>query len=560
MTTTDPVTLTLTGEIPFILIASGCVGLLSSFVLLQLYRRAVRRGMARTSGNLATSQATGAARMGPPAPPTPLAIAYAGTGGRDPAVVDSSGLYSRARTAPWRSGAVYGSAGAVFAATLTFAFLWSSGTELTPLRFLVLFWVFVWPVVFTLSLVAATTRREKVLVATGYTTGCGALALAVLITSPDSSPSQLIVLWIAYDLPPSLLFSAFLLRRVRAVGPLVVTFLVFSFGGTSFLLDALGRNPGALRSVVDFFVSLGLGGIGIYTALIVTGLIFFGVVGWFLLQWLRRGYQAKWVNDQSLVLDALWLFFGVSYSVEFAFEGPAWASAGLVAFVLYLATVRLGFRLSMPHEVPEGKSLLVLRVFSLGKRSETLFRNVSRHWRYIGTVQLIAGPDLAAATIEPHEFLDFASGRLKRQFINDTDDLSRRLGKLDTAPDFDGRFRVNDFFCHDDTWQPTLAALVHHSNAVFMDLREFTSTRQGVVYEIQQLLQYVPLARIVVLVDLTTDRVSLDRAVTAAWRELPTCSPNWAAPDPRLTVIEGDRETGSSPHALLAAICRAATT
>src|SRR4051794_6849906 len=227
MTTTDPVTLTLTGEIPFILIASGCVGLLSSFVLLQLYRRAVRRGMARTSGNLATSQATGAARMGPPAPPTPLAIAYAGTGGRDPAVVDSSGLYSRARTAPWRSGAVYGSAGVVFAATLTSAFLWSSGTELTPLRFLVLFWVFLSPVVFSLYMVAATSRREKMFVAAGCATGCGARARAALTTTPDSSPSQLIVLWILSDLPPSLLFPAFFLRRVRGVGPLVVPFLVF---------------------------------------------------------------------------------------------------------------------------------------------------------------------------------------------------------------------------------------------------------------------------------------------------------------------------------------------
>jgi len=562
MTSTDQVTIALTGEIPFILITSGCLGLLASFALLHRYRQAVRRGMARTTGDPGISQAPETAETEPSAPPTPLAplsISYC-SGGNAPAIRGSGDLYRRARTGPWWSGTIYGSAGALLAGTLTLAFLWSSGIELRPLRFLVLFLIFVWPLVFTLSLIAATTRLEKLLVAAGYVSGYGAVVLATLITSPDSSPSQLIGLWIYYNLPPSLLFSAFLLRRVRAIGPLVVTFLVFSFSGTSFLLDALSRSPGALRSVVDFFGSLGLGGNGIFAVLIAIALVFFGVVGWFVLQWLRRGYQAKWINDQSLVLDALWLFFSISYSIELAFEGAAWATAGLIAFALYLTTVRVGFRLLTPHGVAKGKSLLVLRVFSLGKRSEILFGEVSRHWRYIGTIQLIAGPDLAAATVEPHEFLDFASGRLKRQFINDAEDLGSRLRKLDTSPDFDGRFRVNDFFCHDHTWQPTLAALVHHSDAVFMDLREFTSDRQGVIYEMRQLLQYVPLARIVMLVDATTDRVLLEQVATVAWRELPTRAPNRAAPDPHLTILESDPGKEGDPHALLAAICRAATT
>src|SRR5436305_10464724 len=129
MTPTDEPTLVLTVEIPFIRITSGCLGLLVSFILLQFYRRAVRRGMARTAGNPATFEAIDAARAEPPAP---LAITYAGGGGKDPAVVDGSGLYSRARTAPWRSGAVYGSAGALFSSTLALAFLWSGGIELRP--------------------------------------------------------------------------------------------------------------------------------------------------------------------------------------------------------------------------------------------------------------------------------------------------------------------------------------------------------------------------------------------------------------------------------------------
>jgi hypothetical protein len=43
----------------------------------------------------------------------------------------------------------------------------------------------------------------------------------------------------------------------------------------------------------------------------------------------------------------------------------------------------------------------VLRVFALGKRSEALFEALSRPWRYIGSVSLIAGEDLALSTVAP---------------------------------------------------------------------------------------------------------------------------------------------------------------
>lgn len=560
MTTTDAITVALTGELPFILIVSGSLGLLISFLLLRLYCRAVERGMARRTGAPPTRDAD-AARMKSAPPSAPLVITYADTGRKRSAMDGADrGLCRRALIGPWRAAAVYGAAGALFAAVLALAFLWAGGIELRPLRFLLLLWVYAWPLVLTLWLVAATTRRDKLLLAAAYLIGYGVLTLVAVITSPGSSVSQVVVLWNFTNLAPTLLFLVFLLRRVRAVGPLVVTLLVVAITGASVLLDVLAWNQNVLRTVSGLFFSLGIGGHGTFVALIVLGLAFFAVIGWFVLQWLRRGYQAKWVNDQSLILDALWLLFGISYAIELAFEGAAWAAAGLVAFALYLATVRLGFRLLATDSASQGSSLLVLRVFSLGRRSETLFDAVSRHWRYVGTVQLIAGPDLAAATVEPHEFLDFVSGRLERQFIDKPEALDRRVGELDTRPDFDGRFRINDFFCHDDTWQATLAALVQHSDAVLMDLREFTPKRQGCIYEIRQLLQYMPLERIVMLADATTDGEFLEQTVAAAWNALPVGAPNRVVTKPHLTVIKGSRETDSNLHALLAAISRAATT
>ena len=84
---------------------------------------------------------------------------------------------------------------------------------------------------------------------------------------------------------------------------------------------------------------------------------------------------------------------------------------------------------------------------------------------------MIAGPDLATSTVEPHEFLDFVSGRMARRFIDSAQTLDLRISQMDLEPDFDNRLRVNDFFCHDDTWRMTLARLAGESDAVLMDLR-----------------------------------------------------------------------------------------
>jgi hypothetical protein len=84
---------------------------------------------------------------------------------------------------------------------------------------------------------------------------------------------------------------------------------------------------------------------------------------------------------------------------------------------------------------------------------------VGAYWRYIGSVELIAGTDLATDALEPHEFLDFARGKLPRHFVT-VDNLGCRIDQLDLQPDADGRFRINQFFCHDETWRSTVHTLL----------------------------------------------------------------------------------------------------
>ena len=64
---------------------------------------------------------------------------------------------------------------------------------------------------------------------------------------------------------------------------------------------------------------------------------------------------------------------------------------------------------------------------------------------------------------------------------------------------------MNDYFCYDDTWKMVLLRLVHESDAVLMDLRGFSRSNAGCVFEIQELARLVPLVRVVFIVDGRTD-------------------------------------------------------
>uniref|UniRef100_A0A831U2S5 Uncharacterized protein n=1 Tax=Geobacter metallireducens TaxID=28232 RepID=A0A831U2S5_GEOME len=559
MTTTDPATLALTGQLPFILSVGAILALPLSYLLLRLYRKALLRGMNRRGESPGGKRSPAPDERAGPAVPPPgelrlnvLDAALNGFGER------AGPLLRRARSSPWRAGMVYGAGGLVYAAIMAFCFLRSSSTEILPLRFLILLWVFSWPLVPTLGLVAATGRKTRLLLLAAHAAVFAILGAIGLARSPDSSLGQLAVLWLSTNLPPTLLLLLFLIRRVRAVGPLVVTFMVMALTGSNLLLSVLDRHQGVLRSVAGVGFSLGLGGTGVFWALILIGFILFAVLGWFALQWIRRRYLAKGMNDQSLILDALWLLFGITYSIGLAFEGAAWILSGLVAFGAYKAAVLAGFRLGGGIGPPARNArLLILRVFSLGKRSEELFDAVTRHWRYLGDVRLIAGPDLAMATVEPHEFLDFVSGRLDRQFIDGHGALTRRLTELDTRPDFDGRFRVNDFFCHDDTWQMTLAQLVGTSDVVLMDLRGFSPRNAGCAYEIHELVATAPLQRVVIAMDATTDAVFLEQTLHDAWGAMPPGSPN-RRDDAQVRIVRLPPSGDHGLFALLGLLCAAA--
>ena len=303
------------------------------------------------------------------------------------------------------------------------------------IKLLILFWTYFWPAVLTIILVAAYDRSRRTQLLGAYFSVLAVLMTIALARNPNIGIAGLPLSWLIANGPPTVLLFTFLVRRIRAVGPLVLAFLLAIAIGSQSVLHLAGANEEWLRTIADIGFEIGLNATGVFVGMIVIGVLVFGLLGWPLLRLLGERYEQKKLSDQSIMLDSLWLLFGLVQSIELVFESPPWILTGLVAFIGYKLVSRFGLRWAAAKSTGTGpKTLLLLRVFALAKRSEQLFDKLRKHWQYVGSISMIAGPDLVTTTVEPHEFLDFVSGHLGRQFVRDKPDLgatgrNRRQGR-----------------------------------------------------------------------------------------------------------------------------------
>lgn len=534
------ITVALTGQLPAILMAAAVLTAPLSWLLLRAYRRAVIRSMAR-------SASAAAATGGPPietaltgSDTPPLAIVRI-DGAQDPAAGHRVNPWLQTLRREWRrSTIVYVLAGLAFAMVIAFPRTIQPDRHFYPGRYTWITVCYLWPLVVALWLMTPE-RRWRLQIAAVYVATLGVVGTWVLLKNPEASAYQLPLYWVLTNGWESLVPLAFLIRPLRAIGPLVLIFVVAGVTGAAVLVTVAGLSEEFLRAYVTAGNALGLGATPLFFLLHLVGFALgAGLLGQFLVRWLSRRYRAKKTSDQVLILDSLFLLFGIMHSVDLAFEHWSWALTGVVAFLAYKLVTIAGFgaRARLRPDSNPPPTLLLLRVFSLGKRSARLYDSIAGRWRHIGSVSMISGPDLATSTLEPHELIEFLGRRLARQFVGGDEDLEKRIAALDEGPDPDGRFRVNEFFCFSDTWQPTMQRLARSASAVLMDLRSFASANRGCLFEIGQLLATVPLERVVFVVDATTDQSFLATCLQQEWRAVPESSPNRRAAPPPLRSFE----------------------
>jgi hypothetical protein len=495
-------------------------------------------------------------------------------------------LFQEAVSEPGRHARIHALAGALFALLVgSAAFLAFSQTQLSglraashPFQFVFMVVTVAWPIVLTTNVVAAPDRRRRWLNVSIYSVLLVAVGGLIALTPSEppfqsdtlslpawsgESPARLVTKWGAFNIVPTLLTVTFRNRHVRAVAPLVLSFMTIVSGGVLGIIAAAFVYKDVSVAAIawgsaTFGVSAFTALIGYFLLLGTTACLIFGVVGWRLLAWMRGGYQHKTVSDQSLAIDAIWVIFASFYAVTVALFGPGWALSAVAGFSILKIAVGTGHKkLRSARNRERGPALLVLRVFALGKRSERLFEAVTRHWRYLGDVRLIAGTDLAPSTVAPHQFLAFVSGRLAQLFVRSEAAIDRSLAGLDRERDADGRFRINDFFCSADMWQRLLRRLIRSTDVVLMDLRSLSEHNAGCVFEITELLNVMPLDRLIIVVDDTTDRKFLTQVVAGAWHGLRSDSPNTGLTPSALQPFELHALRAGELRALLQRICAA---
>jgi hypothetical protein len=290
--------------------------------------------------------------------------------------------------------------------------------------------------------------------------------------------------------------------RVRGVAPMTfVGLLVFSLAplGGSQLTRALAMTRTGSELVLYAGLTIG------FVLLALPA----GWVAWRCLVWAARAFETKRVADSEVLVNVWWVMFVSAFWIEHInTEGWSWPPLliAVAACVAFAVSYRLLLRRILPGPRPPRRTLLLLRVFADIARTERLFDRVASRWRYLGPVTMIAAPDVAARTVDPSDFLEFATGRLHARFVRSAADLDERLAGLDGEPDPDGRYRVNELCCQADTWRAAVVSLMDRADAVLMDLRDFSAKRAGCAFELQQLGQRIEPGRLVLAVDDSTDR------------------------------------------------------
>ncbi len=292
------------GSAGFVLLLAALLALPISFGLAWLYRRGILKSM-RTGADTRPPQfvppedSTLLNQLGQTVPEISV-VDY------DVTIATGAGaetLYSKLLRDPWRTATVYAVAGACYALVMSAAFLVSANLGVLPLRFLMLFWIFGWPVVLTVALVAATTWRAKLAIVSVYFLVLVILSTIALVRSPTLEWTQIVALWLVTNA----VMLVFLNHKTRAVRPLVMIAMIGVVASLNFALLTVGNDEGVIRYIAKFGLALGLGALGAFTLSLILGFVAFGAAAMLGIRWIMRRYVRKKVSDQIITLDALWL-------------------------------------------------------------------------------------------------------------------------------------------------------------------------------------------------------------------------------------------------------------
>jgi hypothetical protein len=487
-----------TGKLYFALIVSVLLSCVAAWIMAHRYRRRIQQLMRAPHTGESAVPVVEAAPDGPP--PLPVSLANNRTTGMrlNMLLIASSCLIALSSSCMWWA-------------------LKFPGEPLTPRGVAVVALLHLWPVLPGLALVWRWSRKS--LFAT-MLLWCAAI-FGILLWKL-SSLQALMIMASEMGLVLVLLSLVFLGSATRAIAPWllmpVVVLMLCLLAGLDALTYMAERESLWLKYLIAPLEWLpGWSGVYLVFALFV---LVSGIVAWWpvriLGRALGRAYSRKWLSDLLVVFTGVWAFALTDRALTLS------TIAGAQAFAMYLpllwipAVMLLARRRRQTGRAP---TLLVLRVFQRDKQARSLFDHVVERWRLSGNTVMIAGTDLADRTLDADDIFRFLDRKLAQRFIVSPADVARRIAEFDMMADIDGRYRVNECYCHDTTWQDALQALIRYSDVVLIDLRGFQAHNAGCRYELATLAQAPRELRVVALTDGRTDSAAAQAAIASGRQE-----------------------------------------
>lgn len=409
----------------------------------------------------------------------------------------------RAGSATLRQCAILGLAALLAGIAFTLFFFWGNrDARSTAFLFVCLPYVYAWPLVPSLQLVLHGRYAGWSITAAYVALGAAAvlvwsLCARFVLQRADVTPLANVTTFLGlvslYAGPPYLTIVAIGRPGIRPVSAFVlVGLLVFSCGGL--------LSMGLFGAIADRQTLLPTAAFMGPTGLFMVVSLPLGYLCWQVQRQCARWFVRKRFSDAQLTTDAYWVI-ATFYFVALLAIPVGWSALwSLLVFVVYRSAVELASRL-VPLSGHRPRSLLLLRVFGYQQRSQRLFDVVAQQWRFLGHVNMIAAQDLAGRTVDPGDIVSYLGGDFRSRFVRTPAELDQQVALMDTTRDPDGRFRVNDFFCFDDTWKSAVEVLVGQSDQMLMDVRSLAEGNRGCAYEIELLSRLGRLQDALFLVD-----------------------------------------------------------
>ena len=303
-----------------------------------LYRKSVEKAMSHAAGELvpvAVDAGHGATLL------TPLRITL-DTHGVGPPVTQ----FAPSRAAMRAVSGVYVLAGLVQSVVVTALYLWLNDIDFRPMRTLLLWVPFAWPIFLALSITATSTRRKKMLVVAGYFVVLLMLDAAADVFKLRYQPGfgELLLVWVISLGFPTLVFVLLGNRAWRAVGFFALFFSFVLVGSYLIGFHGLGCLALSTRSV-----SL----MSNFNYLLAAWVLLFFVVAWWVFVRMVRRYRNKRYSEQMLLLDSLWLLVTLNEILSQMASLRVASFYYLLAFAAYKIVSQVGLTQLRAAQAPQ---------------------------------------------------------------------------------------------------------------------------------------------------------------------------------------------------------------